>query len=288
MIDGIATAGNFDPLLVGRSLQLRDAINNLPLDSALRVLALMNVRYIASARTLDLPVVYPGEQTTIYRNEAALPRAWIVPSARVVSDALSTILNPAFDPRREVILEALPEAAPVSSGPTQTSSRMTIDFLQDTPNTITIRAASDSGGYLVLADTYYPGWRALLDGRTVEVLRANATFRAVEFPAGDHTVEFRYEPDSARIGALISLVTLVILAVGLLLSPLRRLQPAPRGLPPTTRPRLVRSGVDLQGRGSRICLPPALDRYGRGSPAGLPPRAVGGGGGGSAGFPSQG
>ena len=98
----------------------------------------------------------------------------------------------------------------------------TIESLQDSPNAITIRAESDSGGFLVLADTFYPGWQATLDGTPVEILRANHAFRAVVFPPGEHTIVFRYAPLSFRIGETISLLSLIAVTMGLAVFSLRR------------------------------------------------------------------
>ncbi len=221
MIGGAASANNFDSLLVGYYVQLRDAINAQPFDTALRLLSLMHVRYIASPRELGLPVVHRSEVATIYRNEAALPRAWIVPSARLESDPLAAILDPAFDPRGEVILDASLTPADAIRD-TQDAVSHTLISLRDTPNTVTIRAASEADGYLVLADTWYPGWRATLDGRAVSILRANVAFRAIAFPAGEHNVEFRYEPDSFRIGAGLSAISALLIAAGLIFSMGRR------------------------------------------------------------------
>jgi hypothetical protein len=221
MIGGVAATGNFDSLLVGDYLRLRQAVNAAPLDTALRLLSLMHVRYIASPRELGLPVVHQSEVTIIYRNEAALPRAWIVPAARLEPDPLAAILDPAFDPRGEVILDASLTPADVIRD-TQDAIDHTLISLQDTPNAVTIRAASEAGGYLVLADTWYPGWRATLDGRAVSILRANVALRAVAFPAGEHVVEFRYEPDSFRAGAGLSATSALLIAAGLILSMRRR------------------------------------------------------------------
>jgi uncharacterized membrane protein YfhO len=66
---------------------------------------------------------------------------------------------------------------------------------------------------LVLADSYYPGWKAFVDGREEVIRRANLFFRAVQLPAGNHIVEFRYEPRSFTFGLVISAATLVALAV---------------------------------------------------------------------------
>ena len=62
-----------------------------------------------------------------------------------------------------------------------------------------------SYGFLLLNELSYPGWTAYLDGQRVRVWRANYLFRAVEIPPGDHVVEFRFEPDSLKLGLALSL-----------------------------------------------------------------------------------
>ena len=64
--------------------------------------------------------------------------------------------------------------------------------------------ADSTGGILVLSDTYYPGWRAFVDGVERPILRANHVFRAVVVPTGAREVVFSYEPDSFRYGLLVS------------------------------------------------------------------------------------
>ncbi len=219
MIDRVASASNFDPLLIGRYLELIEAVNAAPFEDALRLLRLMHVRYISSPRDFPLPVHYRTPVATIYRVEEILPRAWIVRSARLEPDPLPALLDPAFDPLQVVFLAEMPD---IALPETSDGSQFTIHALQDTPNAVTIRAASDVDGYLILADTWYPGWRAAIDGQPAPVLRANSTFRAVAFPAGEHTVEFRYEPDSFRAGAWMSLACAAIVVAGLALASRRR------------------------------------------------------------------
>jgi uncharacterized membrane protein YfhO len=62
-----------------------------------------------------------------------------------------------------------------------------------------------------LTDTFYPGWRVTVDGKAGELLRANYAFRAVPLKGGRHEVTFSYRPRSFRYGAVVSLLSLLIL-----------------------------------------------------------------------------
>ena len=141
---------------------------------------------VTRSRTRNLPLVTRTPDVAIYRNDHVLPRAWIAPSG---SD-----------------LNAVAEIVPGSL----------VKSLTDSGNAVTIHASSPHAGWLILADTFYPGWQATIDGAPVEIQIANGAFRAVSFPAGDHTIEFRYEPLSVRLGLIISLASLTIIVMGLL------------------------------------------------------------------------
>jgi uncharacterized membrane protein YfhO len=86
----------------------------------------------------------------------------------------------------------------------------------DGPNRVTVDATVGAPGLLVLADTWFPGWQATVDGEPAELLRANHAFRAILIEAGEHTVEMAYRPLSALVGGAISLAALLLTAIGLL------------------------------------------------------------------------
>ena len=79
-----------------------------------------------------------------------------------------------------------------------------------------------TSGYLVLLDSYYPGWRAYLEGKEAEILRANYAFRAVRVPEGKHRVEFVYRPRSFHAGLSLTGFALLIGVVALFWHPRRR------------------------------------------------------------------
>jgi hypothetical protein len=210
MLDGVTCANNFDPLLVGRYVDLLEAAVEAP-----GLLRVMGVTHVVSDRSWPAgEPVFEGAQATLYRLSDAPGRAWIVPAARQVpaDEILTALVEPGFDPTAEVLLETptLNLQSPVLNSQSLA--------LQDTPNRVTIRASLDAPGYLVLADTWYPGWRATVDGEPTDSLRANHAFRAVWLEAGEHTVEMVYRPTSVLVGGVISLAALALLAVGLLLT----------------------------------------------------------------------
>jgi uncharacterized membrane protein YfhO len=69
---------------------------------------------------------------------------------------------------------------------------------------------------LVASQIYYPGWKASVDGKTVNVVPADFAFIAVPIAAGSHDVQFFYDPESVKLGAVVSLISLILTVVLLL------------------------------------------------------------------------
>jgi hypothetical protein len=210
--------GNYDPLTVSAFDDLYALLEGAPgappaLDEIKPVLSLFGARYLVTDDELDLPLLY-DKGPYIYANEGALPEAFVVHRARVVQDArqrLELLQDPSFDPRAEVILSRPPPSMPmpgVRDGRDEAPS-----ILREGQDRVIIGITMAQPGYLVLADTYYPGWQATVDGQPVEILEANHAFRAVPLDRGEHTIVFAYEPLSFRLGAWITLSALVVLAV---------------------------------------------------------------------------
>jgi Bacterial membrane protein YfhO len=179
--------------------------------SAARLLGMFGGRYVLTRSTLDsasLQLVLTVGDIKLYLNRQDLGRVRLVRQAESVVDqraALAAIERPDFDPARTVVLEA----ASLDLNGTDGAARATVRLAR--PEYIEVATQSASAGYLVLNDTYYPGWVATVDGQPAPIYRANGLVRAVPVPAGSHTVEFVYSPTSVKIGAAISGVTLFML-----------------------------------------------------------------------------
>jgi len=92
-------------------------------------------------------------------------------------------------------------------------------LLKDEPEHISLSANLKKAGFLVLADQFYPGWSAHVDGLLAPIFRTNGLFRGVYLPAGGHLVQFDYEPQSLFYGFLFAGIALgIILCLVLLAS----------------------------------------------------------------------
>jgi hypothetical protein len=157
-------------------------------------------------RAAGLTQVYDGEDARIYRLDGALPRAFVVHGQTVAGsddEALAAVTRPGFDGLRTAVTEERLEGLPRGSAPGRAA-----DIVRYEPERVTIEARSDGPGLVVLSDNHYPGWKATVDGAPADVERIDYLFRGVRVGPGTHTVEFRYEPLSWRIGWIVSLVSL--------------------------------------------------------------------------------
>jgi hypothetical protein len=183
----------------------------------LMLLANMNTSVIPTIGALQEPDLTPlGAIDThsdldfeAYRINRVLPRIYFatqVISADSQQDALNRLLQSTSLLSNSVILES-PQKAQAAS-PSANSAVVRISRYENTR--VECQVKTDSPGYVVLLDSWYPGWKARLDGREVEVLRANYAFRAVAVPPGTHTLEFFFAPASFQLGAVITFATILI------------------------------------------------------------------------------
>lgn len=173
-------------------------------------------------RAPGLRIAYDGADATVYANDEALPRTWVVGAQEVAGserEALDEVTDPGFDPMAKAVVESDVKGLPRQPGLLPAGSSRIESY---GPERVTLRARAARPSLLVLSDLHYPGWKATLDGRDVPIERTNYVMRGVSLPPGEHRVEFRYEPLSWRIGWIVSLLGLLALAAIVALGVRRR------------------------------------------------------------------
>ena len=186
---------------VQKAATLQEIEENLPETPLLDAL---NTRYIILDG--DFPPVV---------NRSALGTAWfvdaVVPAA--TPDEEIALLG-SVDLQRQAVLGA--DMPSVTAAPADSAD--TIDLVSYAPNELHYKYSASSDRLAVFSVIYYPdGWKAQVDGASVEVLRADWTLRAAVLPAGEHEVVMRFDPDSYRVGAGISRASsLSLIILGLL------------------------------------------------------------------------
>lgn len=192
-----------------------------------RCLDLASVRVVAvrsaTLRTLELRGGFvptgrtdlrdrDGTAYTLLRNENALPRAFGVHRAECLPDDATRwrrMLEPGFDPSSVVLLDSREcSNAPLEAPGT---GRPDVVFVESEPERVELRAQFEHPGFVVLNDTWFPGWTASVDGAPVEILKANSVARAVRVPAGGSSIVFRYEPWSFSLGQWVATIAGLIL-----------------------------------------------------------------------------
>jgi hypothetical protein len=149
------------------------------------------------------------EPVAAYRNPHALARVFAVPEARIAGDAnaaLALLGDARIDLRRTVVIEGTQEGA--ASGGAYDAAATLVAYAPGR-----VRARTTCGGpcWVVLSETFVPGWRATVGGAAAPVLRADRALVAVAVPAGTHEVELAYRPWSVLVGAPISFAVLLML-----------------------------------------------------------------------------
>ena len=151
-------------------------------------------------------------------NPGALGNAWFVDTLAYVNgaveemnalDHLHTATQAVADQR---FASVLGKASAVEPG----------DTIYETtyaPNALTYSATTRNGGVAVFSEVYFPwGWKAEIDGKEAEIGRVNYVLRALNIPAGHHTITFRFDPQMVRTADTVATVAIVVIYLSLLVA----------------------------------------------------------------------
>lgn len=212
-----------------------DARLQLPWWDALGVRYLLSTEPMQHAGTRVGPEVKgPGGEFFVYERTTALPRAWVVPDLRAVGNdaaVVASAIRSDFAPREFALVtdddaRTLP---PLPSVPLAKERQAT--FLLEDHKRLTIDVSDGPLGYLVLADTWLPGWTVECDGEELPLARANVCMRVVPLPAKACRLEFRYRTPGLVPGLGIAAIAAAISVLLVLRARFTRSAPPPERLP---------------------------------------------------------
>ncbi len=232
---GLYSTEYFDPLHVGRYAELMSFVNmgdkktgvsrsdveivteaTVSADLAFRrdrFLDMAGTNTILSRKRDNLEAStkrWEDEYWRVSTRPTAFPRAYLVTHLVIEPDQdreLAAIFSPKIHLRDTAFVEESIEGWQEGG---KNEGTVHIDAYE--PSSVTLTVESPTPAFLVLSDTYYPGWRAQVDGVDRTVYRTNYVLRGVVVPEGHHTVVFRYQPSSFIIGGIITLISILVWA----------------------------------------------------------------------------
>jgi hypothetical protein len=174
---------------------------------------IMNVRYALSSTLKPGPRWRPVA-AGVYKNESVLDRVRYVPCA-VPAESIEEIMGQIQGGvgRGAVILSKSWVSEPGCRAPKGTTAEVTVQWLGAPGEFEAQLDVPAGGGYLAVADTWYPGWTATVNGEPTEIMMANGSTRALVLPPGPAVVRMTYASEVWTLGAVISVLGLLMLGL---------------------------------------------------------------------------
>lgn len=178
---------------------------------------LLNVKYILAKEDMKVPPIYTSQRTgtRVYYNASYLPRAFFVDSSEIKTpkEILTSLKNADFDPKKVVFFEK--DEKLKFEKPNENNF---VNIRQYKNEYISMDVNATGSNLLVLSEIYYPDWKAYLDGKEIEIYKADYILRAVLIPNGKHKLELKFESKPFNTGKNLSLAANILLTVLLVLS----------------------------------------------------------------------
>lgn len=189
-----------------------------PSISAMNIIDLEGVRYLISPYKINSPNIellksFHSDETFIYiyENKKTLPRIRTVNKYKIVNtvEEITTIFNSdKFYPQEIVYIE---NDHHISLPPKMEIVKSKISSLLISDNKISVIVETNNPTFLVINQSFYPGWKAFIDGKEENIFAANLNEQAVLIQKGKHAVKLIYDPESYEVGKIITLISLVAL-----------------------------------------------------------------------------
>ena len=174
------------------------------------VLNMLNTKYI----------IFPNQQTgeiMAQKNPEALGNAWFVKEYKIVNNADEELKSlEKFEPAKIAFIDKSFENEIKNLKIDSTDSSAEIKLISYHPHILKYNTKTNSDKLAVFSDIYYqPGWNAYIDGKLTPHFRADYVLRAMKVPAGEHKLEYRFEPESYYNGEKISLAGSILFFIAL-------------------------------------------------------------------------
>ena len=169
---------------------------------------MMNARYfIVATKEGEVPL----------ENPYALGNAWFVEQVDYVANADEEIDRLAdIYPGNTAVVDNQFKSMLQSATALDVADEATIELTAYEPNSVTYQSNNPSDGVAVFSEVYYPdGWHATIDGEPVELARADYVLRSLYIPAGSHTIQMTFDPQSIHVTEAIAYTAMVLLLVGI-------------------------------------------------------------------------
>ena len=179
--------------------------------SKFRVLNMLNTKYFI------FPAGEQGQAVPVM-NPYAYGNAWFVDKVQYVNNANEEIdaLNDILPTETAVVdVKFKEQLKGVTEG--YKDSLSTIQLTSYEPNRLVYKASTPKDGVVVFSEIYYPGWQVTIDGQPVDIARADYILRAINMPAGEHTIEMWFDPQSIHVTESIAYAALALLLIGVML-----------------------------------------------------------------------
>ena len=213
MLYGFAAGGFYGKSLLhkvaGNSVRVRELVKFVKSEQVDAGISQSSFTSAIAGRLAGVPTIYTND------NEHALGNAWWVDSVAVVAGARAEMS--ALD-SLDVAHVAVTDTAfaQLAAAARDKSPGDTIRLTTYAPNRVTYRAHSAEGGVAVFSEVYFPwGWTVTIDDKPATLSRVNYVLRAMEVPAGDHTIVMKFDPP--EVGMTTNIATTAIIVIFLLL-----------------------------------------------------------------------
>lgn len=187
------------------------------------VLTMFGVRFIV-ARALNPNLDYgqyrvltmdPDLEFSVFERQHYLPKAFMVGTVYAVpeNDAVFSRMSTADFMKNDDVIVVDQELNSATTLIHHDYEERMCRVVTYTPQEVNIEVDSEQGGLLVLADAYYPEWKATLDGNPTRIYLTNGLLRGVLVPSGRHKITFCYSPPSFTIGLWVTLSAIILLVL---------------------------------------------------------------------------